>query len=166
MVAGYLGSLGRMHTRLTPLRWVALLVAAIAPLNAHAVCLDPRDLSAYYYPTLEQEVKISDAIVVGTVVHVQGLNEDKTDPDGWTSFIYSIRVTQVLRGHTPLDIVLKAPNDTGGYRMAADESHLLFLSKRGTFFIVDPCGNSRNLRKDQAVVDRVKSVLQSRKHAP
>jgi hypothetical protein len=155
-----------MSTELAPLRWLAFVLVAVVTLNAQAACLDPRDLSTYYYPTLEQEVNTSDAIVVGTVVHERGLNEDKTDPKGWTSFIYKVRVTQVLRGHTPTDVVLKASNDTGGYRMSTGQTHLLFLSRRGTFFTVDPCGNSKDLRKGETVIERVKSLLQSKQHAP
>jgi hypothetical protein len=128
--------------------------------------LDPHNLSAYYHPTLQQEVKASDAIVVGTVVHVQGLNEDQTNPDGWTSFVYSVRVKKIIRGRTSTNILLSASNDSGGYRMSPGESHLLFLSRQGTFFIVDNCGNSRDLRKDPTAVDRVKLVLRSEKHAP
>jgi hypothetical protein len=155
-----------MRTLLTPLRWLALGLAAVVTLNAQAVCLDPRDLSIYYYPTLEQEINTSDAIVVGTVVHEQGLNQDKTDPEGWTSFIYTVRVTQVLRGHTLIDVALKASNDTSGYRMSTGQTHLLFLSRRGTFFTVDPCGNSKDLRKSETGIEQVKSLLQSKKYAP
>ena len=128
--------------------------------------MDPRNLDTYYRPSLEQEVKIADAIVVGTVVRVQRLNEDKTDPEGWTSFVYTVRVMQILRGHTPTDIALSASNDSGGYRMSTGQTHLLFLSRQGTYFTVDACGNSRDLRKDRTVVHRVKLVLQSKKDAP
>ena len=56
-----------------------------------------------------------------------GLNDDKTDPDGWTSFMYSVRVKKIISGHTSTNILLNASNDSGGYRMSAGESHLLIL---------------------------------------
>jgi hypothetical protein len=166
VVAGYLGSLGRMLIHLTASRSLALVAATVFASGAQALCLDPRNLDRYYRPSLEQEVKTADAIVVGTVVHVQRLKEDKTDPEGWTSFIYAVRVKKSLRGNTPTDIALSASNDSGGYRMSAGETHLLFLSRRGTYFTVDPCGNSRDLHKDRTAVHRVTSVLQSKRDAP
>jgi hypothetical protein len=152
VVAGYLGSLGRMLLHLTLSRSLAFVVVTVVASNALALCLDPRDLDRHYRPSLEQEITTADAIVVGTVVRVQRLNEDKTDPDGWTSFIYTVRVKKILRGNTPTDIALRASNDSGGYRMSAGETHLLFLSRRGTYFTVDSCGNSRDVHKDQTVV--------------
>ena len=47
----------------------ALLFAAT---NADSACLDPKDyaLGTYRYPTLEQEIKSSDAIIVGTFARI------------------------------------------------------------------------------------------------
>jgi len=166
VVAGYLGSLGRMLLQLTLSPSLAFVIATVVASNAQALCLDRRDLDRYHRPSLEQEIKTADAIVVGTVLHVQRLNEDKTDPEGWTSFIYTVRVKKILRGNTPPDIALSASNDSGGYRMSVGETHLLFLARRGTYFAVDPCGNSRDLHKDQTIVHRVTSVLQGKRDAP
>jgi hypothetical protein len=92
---------------------LAFVIATVVASNAQALCLDRRDLDRYHRPSLEQEIKTADAIVVGTVLHVKRLNEDKTDPEGWTSFIYTVRVKKTLRGNTPPDIALSASNDSG-----------------------------------------------------
>jgi hypothetical protein len=155
-----------MLLHLTRSASLAFVIATVAVSNAQALCLGHRDLDTYYRPSLEQEIKTADAIVVGAVVHVQRLNEEKTDPEGWTSFIYTVRVKKTLRGDTPPEIALSASNDSGGYRMSVGETHLLFLARRGAYFAVDPCGNSRDLHKDRTIVHRVMSVLHGKRDVP
>src|SRR5678815_4315060 len=130
--------------------WLAI---AANPLGA--VCLDPKDptLKTYYHPSLEEEVKISAAIVVVTVEDVRTLSEDPSDPDGWTSFIYKVRVKEKILGHAPTEIILRAQNDSGGYRMSKGESHLLFLKRDREQFSADVCGNSTILPKGSQVLE-------------
>ena len=54
---------------------------------------------------------------------------------------------------------LRVENDSGGYRMERGESHLLFLATKGNDLAVDACGNSTQLPKGSAVVDRVRALL-------
>ena len=154
-----------MNSQLPLVRTLALWLAVCATPGVLAVCLDPRDPSKYFQPTLEQELASANAIVVGTVLSAKGLNEDKTDPGGWTSFIYTFEVSQLLLGNVPMSIELSATNDSGGYRMSVGETHLLFLSKRDTRLSVNPCGNSTALPKGQAVFEQLQSLLRARPHA-
>jgi hypothetical protein len=136
--------------------WLAL---AANPL--HAVCLDPKDpdLKTYHRPSLEEEVETSEAIVVVTVVDEQALSEDPSDPGGWTSFIYEVRVEETLWGHAPAEIVLRAQNDSGGYRMSEGERHLLFLERDGDRFSADVCGNSTVLLKGSRALEDLRAFL-------
>jgi hypothetical protein len=137
---------------------VAVLLAASA---TSAVCLDPKDpsLTKYRYPSLEEETGSAVAIVVGTVTKVEALSEDPTDPGGWTSFIYTVNLSSQLKGHLESPLVLRALNDSGGYRMQNGETHLLFISKSESELFVDSCGNSSVLPKGGAVLERVKALL-------
>jgi hypothetical protein len=144
---------------------IALTFAAALSLGANAACLDPKDPSKTFRPTLEQETRSADAIVVGTVVKVVPLSEDRSDPQGYTAFLYTVRVDEQLRGSLPAEIQVRAENDSGGYRMAILESHLLFLTTRGPFKIANACGNSVRLQGDKSAVNRVKALLAGASHA-
>ena len=128
-------------------------------ISAFAVCLDPNDPSKYYYPTLDEEITTSDAIVIGTVTKVKPLREDPSDPEGWTAFIYTFNVTELLRGKVPTELKLRAENDSGGYRMNLDEEHLLFLHKHKEYYYVDSCGKSTELPKGNKLLDQLGSIL-------
>ena len=152
-----------MTISLDAARIASLVLACIAVAGAQAACLDPKDptLTRYYHPSLEQETKGAFAIVIGTVSSVQGLSEDSTDPDGWTSLIYTVQITESLKGHMPGPVVLKVENDSSTYRMEQGETHLLFLTKTGSEVSVDSCGNSAQLPAGNPVVERVRSLLAS-----
>lgn len=140
---------------------------ALCATHVGAACLDPRDptLKADYHPSLEDEVKTSSAIVVATVLDVQALSEDPSDPNGWTSFIYKVRIEEALLGNVPSEILLGAPNDSGGYRMSRGEKHLLFLKRSGDPFSADVCGNSTVLPKGSEVLEQLTAHLAGARHA-
>lgn len=140
---------------------------ALSARDVGAVCLDPKDPTGntYYYPSLEDEVKTSNAIVVATVMSVETLSEDPSDPDGWTSFIYKVRIKEVLSGNVPREIVLRAQNDSGGYRMEAGEEHLPFLTLSGDHFKANACGNSTTLPKGSQTLERLRALLVEPRHA-
>jgi hypothetical protein len=134
--------------------------------NALAVCLDPRDPTGtkYYYPSLEEETRASAAIVVARLVHTEPVSEDKSDPEGWTAFIYILQVAEVLKGKVPRNFILRVENDSGGYRMQDGEIHLLFLSKGDAGLSVDPCGNSAEMPKGEETVKRVRAIIITQQH--
>lgn len=140
---------------------------ALGATHLGAVCLDPKDptLTTYYYPSLEDEVKSSNAIVVATVTDVQAFSEDPSDPGGWTSFVYTVRVDETLLGRTPSELILRAQNDSGGYRMSARERHLLFLKRIGDQFSADVCGNSTALPEGDQVLSLLRAQLEKARHA-
>jgi hypothetical protein len=115
---------------------------------------------------LEEEIAAAQAIVVGEVIAAEPLAEDASDPAGWTAFRYTVRVRRQLGGVVPASITIKAENDSGGYRMNAGETHLLFLKKNDASYSVDPCGNSTALPQGAAVVERVEQLLSKRSISP
>src|ERR1035438_8855745 len=96
-VAQPLGQIAVSHWRRQ--FFVAFALAALSP-AAMALCLDPSDptTTKYYHLTVEEEVRSSAAVIVGTVLKVLGLVEDLSDPEGYTAFIYTVKVTRHLKG--------------------------------------------------------------------
>jgi hypothetical protein len=140
---------------------LSLVLVYLGASSVQAACFDPKDptLTRYYRPSLEDETKAATAIVIGTVSNVQPLSDDPSDPGGWTAFIYTVRVSEHLKGQEPDSFRLRVENDSGGYRMERGESHLLFLAKEGHILSFDVCGNSTQLPKGSAVADRVRALL-------
>lgn len=140
---------------------------ALGATHLGAVCLDLEDptLMTYYHPSLEDEVKSSDAIVIATVTDVQALSEDPSDPGGWTSFVYKVRIEETLSGRIASEIILRAQDDSGGYRMSAGERHLLLLERHGDQFNADVCGNSTTLPEGAQVLEQLRSLLAKARHA-
>ena len=129
-------------------------------MSAGAVCLDPADPSKYYYPSLEEEMVSANAVVVGTITNVEALSEDPSDPGGWTAFIYKVKINECLLGNVSNELLMRAENDSGGYRVNLGETHLLFLKKREGIYSADPCGNSIQLPEGNTVLDRIRELLQ------
>lgn len=131
-----------------------------------AVCIYPgTSLSGYRIP-LSKEVRSAPAIVVGTVTKVRGLSLDPEDPEGYTDWVYMVRVSEILKGTVPPVMALYTRNNSGGYRMTLGETDLLFLHKRGNFYEADVCGNSGQLGKFGASLEQVKAALGDIRHAP
>ena len=141
--------------------FATFLLSTLGASEARSVCLDSNDptLTKYYYPTLEQEMESTEAVIVGTVEKVVGLTEDESDPEGYTAFLYTVRVTETIHGKIPAEVILRADNDSGAYRVEEGESHLFFLKMKGEYFSADPCGNSAEMPRAAAVIDELKAIL-------
>lgn len=126
---------------------------------AHAVCFYPHGTLSGYKLSLKTEVRDSPSIAVGTVISVRALQEDPSDPVGVTAFIYTVDLSQELKGNLPKRITLRAENDSGSYRMVRGETDLLFLSYLDGKFMVDACGNSTVLPAGQKVMIEVRKML-------
>jgi hypothetical protein len=122
-------------------------------------------VSGYEVP-LAKEVQTTPTIVIGTVVKERGIKADPEDPEGFTHFVYMVRVSEVLKGSAPSLIALFTGNHSGGYRMTVGETHLLFLKRRGNLYHADLCGNSGVLGKFGASPSQVKSVMGEGHHVP
>ena len=95
----------------------ALLAASYA-VPGRAVCFYPHsNLSGYLIP-LKYEVGASPVIIIGKVTHVRYVQADPSDPNGITSYVYTVRRLQELKGSVPAYLTLRAENDSGGYRMS------------------------------------------------
>ncbi len=134
-------------------RFLMLLFLAASSLDAMAVCLGDNLVSGYHV-LVAKEIKRSYAIVVGTVQGKKDLREDPSDPEGTTATIYSVRITQVIRGKVPALIDIRSENDSGRFWMDLGRAYLLFLSrdKSNDAFSVDSCGNSGLLAESGAAL--------------
>jgi hypothetical protein len=133
---------------------------------AHAVCFYPHSTLSGYKLPLKAEVRNSRGIAVGTVTGVRAVQEDPSDPVGVTAFIYTVDLSQELKGNVPKRITLRAENDSGGYRMTLGETDLLFLTYLDGKFLVDACGNSTELSKGHEVVLEVSKMLAHPRTSP
>lgn len=144
---------------------VVVLVWSISQ-SAYAVCFFPgTDLSGYRIP-LSEEITTSAAIAIGKVIQSKELNEDASEPDYPTAYLYTFELSRILKGEVPQNIEIKAPNDSGGYRMSVGEEHLLFLGYDGSKFVADTCGNSTELAKGNETLALVERELGSNAGSP
>jgi hypothetical protein len=135
------------------------LSAAIYAVPGYAVCLYPHSTRSGYHIPLKHEVGTSSAIVIGRVEHIKYVQADPSDPNGITSYVYTVRRLQELKGSVPEYLTLRAENDSGGYRMNARETDLLFLTQAKNGLTVDVCGNSTELPEGTSVVSEVRRLL-------
>lgn len=147
-------------------RYLVALVTVAAALPAYAVCLDPNTLVSGYHLPLREELRITNLIAIGKITKAKHLQEDSSDPDGITAYIYTVQISRQLRGHLPHVISIRDDNDSGRYAMEAGEEHLLFLSKKKKYFSVDSCGNSSVLPEGNAVLKQVEAALAQQSNAP
>ena len=134
--------------------------------STHAVCLDPVTFDSGYHVPLNEEIQSIRQIAIGEVIKSRYLQEDSTDPDGITAYIYTVRVLRLLKGQLPEVIELRDENDSGRYMMEVGERHLLFLSREGQYFKVNSCGNSSPLILANDVLKQVESILANSEKEP
>jgi len=134
------------------------LSAAIYVVPGRAVCFYPHSTLSGYHIPLKYEVGASPAIIIGKVSRVRSIQADPSDPGGITSYVYTVRRLQELKGSVPKYLTLRAENDSGGYRMNAGETDLLFLTRAKGGFTVNVCGNSTELPKGASVVSEVRRL--------
>jgi hypothetical protein len=143
-------------------RIASIFFALSAPIYAapgRAVCFYPHSTLSGYHIPLKYEVEASPAIIIGRVASVRYVQADPSNPNGITSYVYTIRRLQELKGSVPEYLTLHAENDSGGYRMNAGETNLLFLTQAKDGLTVDVCGNSTELPKGASVVSDVRRLL-------
>ena len=148
------------------LSMVFALSAALYALPSRAVCFYPHsDLSGYHVP-LKHEIRTSQVIIVGRVVRVNNVQADPSDPDGITSYVYTVHRLQTLKGDVPKYVTLSVENDSGSYRMNLGETDLLFLTKDKSGLFANACGNSTELPKGASVLAEVRSLLARQRVQP
>ncbi len=142
-----------------------LVVVALAShlCTAGAVCLDPKTFISGYKIPLDSEVRTTEAIVVGRVLSEQGLQEDPTDPDGYTAYNVTIKVLVSLEGTLPTVIVIRNENTSARYPMSVGEEHILFVSRDGQKLRVDSCGNSAAMSEGKQMVSQIHTELRKLK---
>jgi hypothetical protein len=138
---------------------LALLALASHPCSAGAVCLDPKTFISGYKVPLESEVRAVEAIVVARVLSEQGLQEDPTDPEGYTAYNVNVKVLASLKGNLPNVVMIRNENTSSRYTMSVDEEHILFVSRDGHQLRVDGCGNSAAMREGKQLVKQVRMEI-------
>lgn len=146
--------------------FIFALSAASYVVPGRTVCFYPNSTISGYHIPLRYEVAASQAIVIGKVTHVRNVQADPNDPEGITSYVYTVRRLQELKGKVPEYLTLRAENDSGGYRMNAGETDLLFLTRAEGWFTVDACGNSTELPKGADTVSEVRRLLSPQEAQP
>lgn len=139
------------------------LIAVTIPRLSEAVCFYPGTLKSGYIVPLAKEVQSTPIILIGTVVKTRAL-ADPNDSQSYAYQVYTVRVSEILKGSSPGLVVLFTSNDSGGFKMNVGETDLLFLRKRGNFYEVDGCGNSGDLGKFGANAERIRSLLTEVRH--
>jgi hypothetical protein len=122
--------------------------------------LNPKTLVSGYKIPLETEVRTAEGIVVGRVLSEQGLQEDPTDPDGYTAYNMIVRVQVSLKGNLRNIIVIRSENDSSRYPMSVGEEHILFISRDRHGLWVDSCGNSAAMPEGRQLVKPIEAELQ------
>ena len=131
--------------------------------SASAICLDPTTFVSGYKVPLASEVRAADGIVIGRVLSEQGQREDPTDPDGYTAYNVTVRVTTRLKGNLPSVIVIRNENTSARYPMSIGEEHLLFVFKDDERLSVNSCGNSSLMPEGNQQVQAIRAQLQKLK---
>ena len=80
---------------------VFALAAAIYAIPGRAVCFYPHSTLSGHHIPLKHEVRASTAIIIGGVEHVSYVQASPSDPNGITSFVYTVRRLQELKGSVP-----------------------------------------------------------------
>lgn len=141
-----------------------VLLTLSSPIRmAGAACLDPKTLLSGYKVPLALEVRTTEAIVVGRVLSEQGLQEDPTDPDGYTAYDVTIKVLASLKGTLPSVIVIRNDNTSARYPMSVGEEHVMFVSRDGHTLWVNSCGNSAAMPEGKKMVTRIQTELRKLK---
>lgn len=138
---------------------LALLALACHVCTASAACLDPKTFTSGYKIPLDSKVQTAEAIVIGRVLAEQGLQEDPSDPDGFTAHIVTIKVLASLKGKLPNVTVIRNENTSSRYPMSVGEEHILFVSRDGHELRVDSCGNSAPMPDGKQLVKQIQMGL-------
>jgi|SRR5690348_9782856 len=130
---------------------LALLIAS----PAMPVCNvpQPRRVCAEYFA--------SQIVVEADLIQIRALH-DKDDPQGISSYSYTLSINQVIRGKIKGSIHVYESNDSGRatFEWAAGRKYLLFLwyEARDKSWELDGCGNSGPLTGAEAALSEIKVI--------
>lgn len=139
-------------------RNLIVLITLAAALPVSAVCLDPKTFVSGYHRPLNKEVHSTKLIALGKIIKEKALQEDPSDPDGVTAYIYTIQIVRQLKGRLPKIVSVRIENESGRYPMSVGEDHLLFLAKNQSYFSVDSCGNSTIFPQGNTVLKEIEAM--------
>jgi hypothetical protein len=138
----------------------AVVILVAVPMAASAFC-------GRGHPDVARELKDSRLVFVGKVLGATEWSHDGGFPDGT---LYSVEVTDLLKGAGPSLVTLYSENSSGRFPMETGASYVIFAYE-GAFefrtspeFAVDNCGNSGSLAEPRAqdVLAQVRRLT----HAP
>jgi hypothetical protein len=142
------------------LKFTALLAAFVSG------CITSADAYCFTNPSVKEEFKSSDVIIVGTVVSYTNI----LDSDGLIrGTFYSIRVSEVLKGSPSKTVELYSENDSGRFPMQIGVSYLLFAydgvfeGVKESHLAIDSCGNSGTLKQSESKLKMVRELSRPNK---
>ncbi len=141
-------------------------ISLCAPFAARAVCLTPDGEAMAGRPSVAQEYKNSDYVVKGFVESAKVI-PDPEDPQGFLGAEYKIHVSDIYKGAPLRKITLYTGNDSGRFFMEVPGLYVLFLHKRegNRNYVVDNCGNSKELTGDDDKTVKILEILKPLKNA-
>lgn len=108
-------------------------------------------------PSVRDEYKGSDAVVVGTVVRALPVPVTRDYQDGTT---YVVRVNEILKGKPPAQIRLFSENSASRFPMRVGSRYLLFVDHLDRSAISN-CGNSGLVSKRGKALAVVRQLRRS-----
>lgn len=131
--------------------------------QTHAYC----DGGKYPNIAVPDEIKVSQFVVIGTVIARKIVVDPIEDPEGYEAEIFHVKVKQVLYGH-PKQGALKPylaiynANTSARFLMDMGEKYLLFVSEGADGFFINHCGNSGEVTESKSTMAAIEKFKKRR----
>ena len=127
------------------MRHTRRVVTGMACVLAAAVCFG----ECTSIQPLKEELKNSDAVIIGTVT------SSRLVPQSWYAFDgtdYLVHVDQKIKGKRTEEMTIFSEHIENGYDLQAGRQYLLFLSDDYGHWVVNRCGNSGTMDQEEKVI--------------
>jgi hypothetical protein len=101
---------------------------------------------------LKQELKNSEAVIIGTVMSSRQVPQSWYTFDG-TNFL--VRIDQTIKGKRSGEIMIFSEHSEDGYDLEAGRQYLLFLTLNYEYWVVNKCGNSGMMDQEGKVIKQL-----------
>ena len=98
---------------------------------------------------LKEELKNSDAVIIGTVTSSRVVAQSWYTFDGTE---YLLHVDQKIKGKRSEEMTVFSEHSEDGYDLEAGRQYLLFLSDNYGHWVVNRCGNSGTMEQEGKVI--------------
>ena len=101
---------------------------------------------------VSQEMKDSEAIIVGTVTSVSQVPQSWDSLDGTA---YVVHIDRKVKGKQSGEITVFSEHSDNGFKMETGQKYLLFLTNNYQHWMVNQCGNSGPMDEESPAVKRM-----------